>query len=199
MTIPRWRVWARYVGLLAKRFDGVANALQRMTWLFLGAVVLMFTLRYVADNVRSTDYWVKYHTVRPARVYQFDPQSPPRVFAIGERPVFFTRAQWFRESVPTSWSDVMWCRMLDGPDKGKRVKFSLEGGSTRYPRKQGLVGFYDETGKPLAGSTDGFWIWGGTIPLYASDCSVDPIPVLYPSPLVERPVDVPRTVEFSFR
>ncbi len=148
----------------------------------------MFTLQYTIDSSRDTSHWVEYFDVQPAREY----------FEIGEAPKFISHAIW-HYAVFASWPDVMWCLMLDGPENGEVVRYSLTFETYGEPRKAGMSGFYDDEGNVLEGSSHGFWTWSGALPRYKSNCWLEPKPVINPSPLVYREIDVPDTRPFFFR
>ncbi|WP_299071286.1 hypothetical protein [uncultured Paraglaciecola sp.] len=176
---------------IQKTFRISSQVLSGLRVLVLSAsagVIVMFTLQYTIDSSRDTSHWVEYFDVQPAREY----------FEIGEAPKFISHAIW-HYAVFASWPDVMWCLMLDGPENGEVVRYSLTFETYGEPRKAGMSGFYDDEGNVLEGSSHGFWTWSGALPRYKSNCWLEPKPVINPSPLVYREIDVPDTRPFFFR
>ena len=178
--------------------NGLIGIFMRLSQWGLAAIVIVFSMQYAINEVRSTDHWVKYYVVMAAREANGEPIDGPRVFKIGSKPEFFTQSEWFLD-VPVAWPDVMWCLLQDGPNKGRTKRYTAPNGGIKYPRRAGKTGFYEEDGSLSAGSTPGYWDWEGDIPKYKADCKLEPNPVLYPSPLVDRDVVVPMTDVFYFR
>lgn len=175
------------------------DALSKMLKLGLLAIATMHVMQYVAyEYVYDADHWVKGYTVEPLRTNPMDPESELVQYKPGTRPWFQSRAAWLKDT-GVVWDDLLWCYMLDGPRKGATVRFEGPAKPRPFPRKPGLVGHYDEHGHMIEHSTSGLWPWSGDVPEYEADCWLEPIPILHPSPLVEKRVDVPVAEPVRFR
>lgn len=179
-----------------KRWLRMTFAISSSLWLSLmlvaglgtGAVAVRFAIEYIVNTQRNVTHWVDYETVEPVS----------SVYPIGSQPVFFSKATWHREVI-VAWPDVMWCKPTEGPNAGTVRRLTASAQNRKEVRDAGTVGHYDEAGNLAQGSSSGFWQWDGPVPQYAATCWLDPNPVLYPSPLVERYVHVPPTTPFEFR
>ena len=181
-------VIASKLDYIVSGLEGVMRLVLLVMALFCAGVLLKCVVEYTVNSTRSTDHWVKYYDVRPVRQF----------FSIGEYPVFISHSEWHHDVVAL-WPDVMHCTAVAGKGKGMTTEYRLEFKTKGEPKKAGKSGFYDEKGNVVAGSSDGRWAWSGRLPSYASDCTLQPVPVLYPSPLVVRTVDIPRSKVFRFR
>lgn len=167
--------------------EGLIRAIVLCVAFGVGAVVVRFIAEYVVNENRPIDFWVQYYDVRPTKYW----------WPVGAKPRFLSHSQWFNE-VEVDWPDVMWCRDSEGPSKGELYRISADSEGEKNHKIPGKSGFYDDEGNLLEGSSPGFWKWSGDVPLFPSKCFLDPNLRLYPSPLVVRKLDIPKTDVFFF-
>lgn len=173
--------------------NGAIEAVKILAMYFCAGVAFMAAAQYVHDKYRDTSHWAEYYDVQPTR----------EVYPIGYAPTFVSHSVWYKD-IRVAWPDVLHCRMLDGPEKGRTIIYRLSSDTPVREMfyemvKPRVSGFYDELGALVDGSTDGVWSWGGQLPRYRSECVLEPIPILNPSPLVYRLIDVPKTEKFEFQ
>lgn len=175
------------LGRVLKLSDRLIRVGLLMASLFVGSVVLKFAIEYTVNSLRGTAHWVEYFDVQPTR----------EIFSIGEPPKFISHSIWHHR-VLAKWPDVMWCLMEGGEEEGRTIRFSLKP-MDAGPRKPGMSGFYDEDGDVIEGSSDGVWTWEGLLPRHPATCTLEPKPMIFPSPLVSRQIDLENTRLFRFR